>query len=345
MYSVGVIGLGPAGCLFLASLPDTLYRDVVVFDSGGVGGDLGRLWGAVVANLTREELERAFRAVPRWRDVPLSVLETYAPDTCPLLSDVALQLRELMKPVLRQVTLHSQHVRSAHQEVAGWRIVAEGEHRVARLVVCTGGEPRLLDYPKPVIPLAVALDERQLAAYVRASDHVVVFGTAHSGTLILRNLRRIGCELVAVHVGVPFRWVRRHTPECPCVLIGGTGCHDSEGLKQESAAIADLIVRGEWPVRLIRADEGAELVRAVMAADFVVYATGFKARVPTLYGLGGEVLEVRHSPQTGAIAPGCWGFGLAYPSLYEKPQGGQAADIGLPGFVAQIQRCLGQIIG
>lgn len=350
MWKIGVVGLGPAGCFFLACLPSSYYERVIVFESGSIGGDLGRVWGNVVANLTKAELAKAFHAISKWSTTPLTVLDKYNPDTCPMLSDVALQIREFMKPILKEVTLHSQHVKSVHHEATGWRIeTGLASFHVCKLIVCTGGEPRMLDYPRPSIPLEIALDQLLLARYVKPTDRVVVFGTSHSGTLIMRNLRNVGCqEIIGVHRGpIPFCWSRRHTPECPCILLGGTGCHDSEGVKQESAIVADALTRKEWPeVTLLRAEssKGSDIVRAVMTADYVVYATGFISRHPPFFGIKGDMLECRHNPKTATLAPGAWGFGLAYPALYEKPQGGQAPDIGLPGFVAHIHECLPAIL-
>ncbi len=352
MYEFGVVGLGIAGCIFLACLPEDRLRNTIVFDSGCVGGDLARLYGNVVANLTCEQLSKAFHNVPQWSNTRLTVLEAQEQGTCPRLADLCLQLRELMKPILSKVILHSQHIDAIRQIPGGWTLMTEmglAEYTVAKVVVCTGGDPKRLNYPRPFVPLEIALDRVALASYLKPEDRVVLFGTAHSGTLILRNLREIGCKgTVAIYrKDPPFCWARQHTPECPCHALGGTGCHDSEGVKQESAAIADAIVRGEWgsdTPRLLRASDTEAVVRAVMEADYIVYAVGFQARIPRFVGMGGDVLEIRHDPATGAIAPGVWGFGLAFPALYEKPQGGLAPDIGLPGFVEHIQNCLGAIL-
>jgi hypothetical protein len=334
MYEFGIVGLGPAGCLFLACLPDERLARTVVFDSGCVGGDLARLYGRVVANLTCAQLSAALRAVPRWAEAPLEVFDNYGPDVCPPLADLCVQLRELMKPVLSRVTLHSQHVTEIRQKVGHWVLhtvagIPEGVAAV-KVVVCTGGDPRRMNYPRPCIPLEVALDKVALASYIRPGDRVVVFGTAHSGTLVLRNVREAGGIGVGVYrCGPAFRWARPHTPECPCIALGGTGCHDSEGVKQESAAIADAIVRREWgaetPV-LICTEDTEALVRAVIEATYVVYAVGFVSRMPRIVRFDGGCVE-GYDPVTAAIAPGIWGFGLAYPSLYEKPQGGKAPDV------------------
>ncbi len=331
---LGIVGLGPAGCLFLACLPPECLRSILVFERSCVGGDLSRLYGDVVANLTRAEMTRAFRCVPQWATVPLPILDAYAEDTCPLLADVCLQLRILMKPLLAQVRLYSEEVEEIQQVVGGWVLkTATGRHSCQQVVLCTGADPRGLQYPKPSIPLAMALSPHALGRYVRAEDRVVVFGTSHSGTLVLRNLRQTGCKTTAVYRGdVPFRWFRNH---------------DSEGLKQESAAIADEIVAAAWgPLTptLLSYESSAELVRAVVEADYVVYATGFVRRQPRCKGLGGEDVGSTYDPGTAQIAPGMWGFGIGFPALYEMPRGGQAPDVGFQGFVSHILKCMPAIL-
>lgn len=348
MYELGVIGLGPAGCFFLACLSEEQLSRTVVFESGCVGGDLARFYGNVVANLTCAQLSAALHSIPRWSKALLSVFEKYAPDACPSLADLCLQLRELVQPLLASVHLHTQHVTEIRQSVGGWTVeTTSGSTDVLKVVVCTGGEPRKLNYPRPCIPLEIALDRKALASYIRPGDRVVVFGTAHSGTLILRNIREAGGISAGVYrEDPPFRWSRAHTPECPCHILGGTGCHDSEGVKQESATIADMIVRGEWGAQtpeLIRAEDSEKLVRAILDAKYVVYAVGFQSRAPRIVGIGGAIIE-GYNPETAVIAPGAWGFGLAYPSLYEKPQGGHAPDVGFPGFADHILRCAKYIV-
>ncbi len=193
-----------------------------------------------------------------------------------------------------------------------------------------------MDIPKPVIPLDIALTVEGLRSFLHdaAEKRVTVFGTAHSGTLILKNLKDLGCrQVTAIYKGrQPFRWARYHDPE---------------GLKQESALIADDIVGrawGELTPTLVHVDDIAGTIRAVMSADFVIYALGFESRRPTIVGIGGTVLHPTFHPDTAELAPGLWGFGIGFPGLYELPKGGKAADVGFGGFVAQIQRCMGGIL-
>ena len=331
---IGVVGAGPAGCFFLACLPPERLSQVMVFERACIGGDLCRLYAEVVANLTRAEMCRAFRNVPQWSQVPLTVLDAYAEDACPRLADVCLQLRILMKPILAQVKLYAEDVLEVRQSVGGWVLkTAHGSHEVQQVVLCTGADPRVLHYPKPHIPLEMALSPTLLATYLRGGEKVVVFGTSHSGTLVLRNLRQIGCRTTAVHRSeTPFRWARNHDPE---------------GLKQESAVIADEIVGRAWGPEtptLLPVSSSVELVRAVMEADYVIYAVGFDGRRPRLMGLNGIDVGNNYSPETALIAPGMWGFGIAYPAMYEMPRGGQAPDIGFQGFVSHILKCIPAVL-
>lgn len=330
---LGIVGAGPAGCFFLACLPPEQLQNVRVFERACVGGDLCRYYGEVVANLTRAEMSKAFRAVPQWSQVALPILDKYAEDECPRLADVCFQLRLLMKPILAQVKFHAEDVLEVRHIVGGWAIkTPTATFEFQQVVLCTGATPRVLHYPKPHIPLEMALTPSLLSTYLQGGEHIVVFGTSHSGTLILRNLRRIGCKATAVYHGeTPFRWARNHDPE---------------GLKQESAVIADEIVAGTWgslTPTLLSTSSSVELVRAVMDADYLIYATGFVGRHPRILGFDGRDVET-FDPTTALIAPGIWGFGIAYPSLYEKPRGGQAPDIGFMGFVSHILKCIPSIM-
>jgi thioredoxin reductase len=237
-----------------------------------------------------------------------------------------------MKPILAQVKFYAEDVHEIRQVVGGWILKTDTTtHEFQQVVLCTGADPRILQYPKPSIPLEIALSPSILRSYLQGGERIVVFGTSHSGTLILRNLRRIGCRTTAVYRGVPFRWARNHDPE---------------GLKQESATIADEIVGHAWgsdTPTLLPLESNVELVRAIMEADYIIYATGFERRHPMLRGMDGSPVGT-FDPTTALIAPGMWGFGIAFPALYEMPRGGQAPDIGFQGFVSQILKCLPGIL-
>lgn len=341
MYAIGLVGLGPAGCLFLATLPPEKRGSVIAFDAECIGGDLARLYGGVTANLTCDQMIAALRLVPEWTMADMGFLTAkYSGDVCPLLADVCQQLRQLMGPILSRTRVHTGTVNTCQQGADGTWVLqtSKGPCKVGRLVLCTGAEARKMDLPKSVVPLDVALSEVDLRRFVRPEAHVVVFGTSHSGTLVLRNLSSMGCSHVtAVYRGEqPFRWFRDG---------------DTEGLKQESAAIADAVQTRAWGDRtpmLVSTADFEGVLRATMDADHVIYCIGFISRHPIIQGADGTTLSspLHHDPTTGALTGvrNAWGFGIGFPGQYTTNTGSLAADVGFGGFVEQIRRCMPAIL-
>ena len=156
------------------------------------------------------------------------------------------------------------------------------------------------------------------------NEQVVVFGTAHSGTLVLKALRNVGVQrIVAVYRGAsPFRFARDG---------------DTEGIKQESAAIADEILAGGWAdvLTLVPTSDVGGVQRALLGADAVVYSIGFRPSLsfPVLDEGGGRI----EPAAIGACrVPGLFGFGIGFPSFYTAPNGTQYPDVGFAGFIDAI---------
>jgi hypothetical protein len=267
----------------------------------------------VVANITKAVILTAFRSVPRWASNAFKHLEKYSDESCPLLADVVKQLRELIAPDLRSVVFHSERVVSYVHENKVWKLKTSGGNlfEVKKLVVTTGAVPKGIDLPKPVIPLHVALTPSVLSAYVTEEDSVVVFGTAHSGTLALRNLRNAGVKkLTGIFRGEkPFFFARDGF---------------SEGIKQESATIADDLLATGW-ARLLRLDDFSACHRAVCEATAVVFAMGFE-RAPLPAG------------------DNIWGIGIGFPSLYTSSDGKSYPDVGFGGFISAINEALPSLL-
>jgi threonine dehydrogenase-like Zn-dependent dehydrogenase len=202
--------------------------------------------------------------------------------------------------------------------------------------MCTGATTIQLDIPKSNIPLDVALCGDKLRSFVRPTDRVVVFGTAHSGTLIMRNLKNVGCtNVTAVYKNEkPVSWARDG---------------DTEGIKQESASIADEIVAGAWgpyTPSLVRLDTATcGFLRSLMEADHVIYGIGFQTRAPVLVDAAGAKIDpATYSAENGKLRDGLWGFGIGFPSKYTTPGGRQASDVGFGPFAAHILKSLPAIL-
>lgn len=328
MTDILVIGLGPAGCMFLACLPPDMWSSrIVAIDRGCIGGDLARLYGNVVANLTRTEMEGAFQKVPAWSSMTIFPhFAKYEHNQCPLLSDVCLQLRECMTPILAKITVRFGDVHKLQKNETGWCVhMRKEEFNTKKLIICTGATPTQFDLPKSIIPLEIALSYSDLKQFIQPSHRIVVFGSSHSGTLIMRNLKDCGCEHVTVLYkdDKPFRWARDGDPE---------------GIKQESAIIADEIVSGTWGSKtptLLSVTQIGSMLRELMNTDYVVYAMGFDARFPPVIDA-----EFKHNSETGQLTADTWGFGIGFPSRYLTPSGQLAPDVGFGQFASYILKCM-----
>jgi hypothetical protein len=242
--------------------------------------------------------------------------------------------RTLIAPELPKVTFHSTRVTDYEflPESAHWKITttAGAVFETEKLVLTTGATPRILDLPKPVIPLSVALNPTALANFVLPTDKVVVFGTAHSGTLVLKNLHACGLrDLTALYKGAtPFQYARDGY---------------SEGIKQESAIIADSIVAGKWAT-LLSLDDFATAHRAVAEATAVVYAIGFDRSKPTYIEKGVRKTLVHDGKSFGTDLKNIYGFGIGFPAPYTGPDGRDYPDVGFGGFVQAIQATLPSLL-
>jgi hypothetical protein len=326
MFKIAIVGLGPAGILALAQLPPALQRETVVFEPAAIGGALATDYASVVANLPNSVIIAAIREIPTWATAPLSHLAKYSDETCPRLGDVVRQLRELIVPDLARVCFHTTRVVKYARSAQGtWKLETStgAMFEAQKIILCTGASPKILDLPKPVIPLSAALTPALLTNYIASNDAVVVFGTAHSGTLALRNLRDAGVKAISgLYKGsTPFMFARDG---------------HSEGIKQESAAIADDLLANGW-ARLISMDDFAAAHRATAEADAVVYAIGFERPAPVYTDVDGTT-----KPLTGA--PYVYGFGIGFPALYTAANGAQYPDVGFGGFVAAIKAALPSLL-
>jgi hypothetical protein len=335
--SVAIIGCGASGSLCLLELARK-GRDlstVTVIDPYFDGGDLGRRWGAVKSNTKWQQIVDSLSQYPSAVAPIAELSKSYGPEDICLLADLANLFQQAVRPLLQSVNLNVDTCKKIKKTEAGWSIdlALGGElpETFARVFLCQGGVEKQLDYGKPVIPLDIALDPIRLRRAVRPGQTVTVVGLSHSGTLVLRNLNDLGVSLQGVYdTEKPFYFAR-------------DGCYD--GIKEESAAVADMIVAKTLPVKLVSTKDTKNLVKVLTKTDSVVLSIGFTARSLPITAVDGTQLnEADYSPTTGLVAgqADLYGFGLSYPGVSEV-EGKTYKDISIPSFVQQIQRCLAEI--
>ena len=190
MYRIAIIGFGVSGIFTLAHIPTERLSEVIVFESSCMAGDLCALYAGVTANITKSDILTFFRRIPRWSKNTFPLLDIYEDSECPKLGDVCKQMLACIRNDLRMIQLRIATVSSIQKIEDGWNIHTNiGSFQSARVILCIGGQGKMLDLPCPSIPLHIGLSKPALSHLVSPSDTVVVFGTSHSGTLVMKNLK------------------------------------------------------------------------------------------------------------------------------------------------------------
>ena len=320
MYNYCIIGAGVTGLSLLLLLQEANIdlSTVTIVDPHFDGGDLARQWTTVLSNTPWSKSIEALRAAcPRLLSTPqaTSLINSVPATSSTPLVELAHLLRILSKDALSRVGLKVQAkaIRGRYDTTTkSWEVTFENSAitsvNTRHLFLTQGSIPRTFDLPLSSIPLDIALDPTRLRRYVTPGQRVLLFGTMHSGTLVIRNLvRDCGAKVIGLYKGDSgaFTWDR-------------DGAYD--GLKGEAAEIADSIVKGEYggedTVKLCSVENTAAVVRASLTSDWVIYAMGFQPRTIPLEVDGKAVSSTSYDGDTGALieAPKAWGFGIAYPN-------------------------------
>ena len=114
---------------------------------------------------------------------------------------------------------------------------------------------------------------------------------------------------------------------------------DNTGLKSQAAEWAKQHIDGTWPKNLQRIHcDHPHMPQKLAECTKVIYAIGFEKR---------HNIHVPHYPDhaldhnvcNGIIAPGLFGYGIAYPVLVRDPMGNSEYSVGIWKFSCQIERC------
>jgi hypothetical protein len=325
-YKVCIVGTGAAGlltlfCLSHAKIPP---EEIVCIDPYHDGGLLQRKWCCIKSNTIWDQLLQILRSKEISIESLPSVWREIDPSKPTELRNYIQLLRYVTKDYIsRCETLYST-VSSLQEENGKIRVVyGNGESLLTTIcIVTTGSLPKQFDYPIPTIPLEIALNKTLLSSYVEPNQTVSVFGTAHSGTLVLSNLHHRKAITHAFYKG--------NTP----FLFARDGHYD--GIKQESETIADQILQGEYTqTSLHPVTNTAELLRWTRRSDWIVYASGFQpTNLTSSFSYNENTGRIHHLPNT-------WGFGIAFPN---RAPDGVHWDVSIPSFFEHIEKQMPSIV-
>lgn len=323
-----VVGFGIAGqVLVLELLTKGIHpQSILICDETFLGGDLVTTYSTVLSNTPWSKIRPCFEAYPQWSQEAIQLGDSkLQPSDCMPVGFLA----SLLHLTAKQATAHCKKIKTrvhtTNYDNELWTINhATGSLTAKTLFLAQGGIPKEHDLAAPTIPLETAFSKERLATFMRPPQKVVLFGTAHSGTLILQNLHDLGISTTAIYKGsTPFLFARD----------GHYG-----GVKEASEGIANAILAGQFPtVSLIPWSNPLQVHKALVDASYVIYAHGFHTRP--------LANATEYNPDTAAlsIGPRAFGFGLAYPGVTVL-DGHTYVDVSLPSFQQQIQRCLPGIL-
>lgn len=324
MKQICIVGSGAAGLLVLYNLEKQGVDParITVIDPTHNGGDLKFKWSTVRSNTTWRQI---FEAVPS--------RTSFAIPYCHLNPDEPIELRfaiqylmDVTQDYRSKTFLRTDKVKNAHVENGKWILFCEkrqGPLLFDVVFFCQGSEPKWLDLPFPSIPLDIALDKKRITEHVKQGQHILVFGTAHSGPLVVKNLLELGARVTNFYATEkPF-------------YFASEGEYD--GIKYDAANIAREILNGSYSnLTMESVQDMASLIRASKSAEACIYACGFEPRI-----ISPEWR--RYDGKTGRIenTTGAWGFGIAYPNTAPD---GVHWDVSIPAFQTHIQTQIPDIL-
>lgn len=324
MKRICIVGAGAATLLLLLQFEKAGIdpKSITIVDPTHNGGDLMKKWLHVRSNTVWRQI---FEAVPSRNSFAHPWAQLHPEEPCEL-KYVIQYLQACVKDYMSKTLLRTDTVVQAIQENGVWRLVLRQARQAIHCDVvffCQGADPKQLDLPFPSIPLDIALDSRRLSDFVTSGQHILVFGTAHSGPLVVKHLVDLGVTVTNFYATEkPFYFDRDG---------------DYDGIKKDAADIADAIMRGAYPhVSLESVHDMSAIIRASKSADACIYACGFQPRL-----LHAEWKQ--YDGNTGRIegTSTAWGFGIAYPN---KAPDGIHYDVSIPAFQAHIQKQMPDIL-
>ena len=329
-YEWAVVGAGPAGIAAVGKLLDNGINSskILWIDPDFSVGDFGKKWCFVPSN-TRVKLFINFLlasdAFEFSKKNELFKIEQILPDeTCPL---------GLMTETLQWVTnnlkmkVHSSNdfLTSLKMKNRFWQLSFQKNKQIfsKNVILATGSEEKTLNYSElKTIPLEIALNPNKLKDFSHTYTTVAVFGSSHSAILAIRNIIE-NCPNAKI---INFY----KSQLCYALHSGDTILHDNTGLKGTTAQWAKEHLHGNFPENLTRihiADE--DFKTELLNCSHAVYAIGFQKRNIQIEGFA----NCEYNPQTGIIAPGLFGIGIAYPELKQDIFGNKEYRVGLWKFM------------
>ncbi len=330
-----VIGAGPCGILAVAKLIDSGIepKDIHWIDPNFQVGDLGAKWSEVPSNTIVKlfiDYLKEMQCID-FNALTCELMGFNEKDTC-LLGHMVKPLQRCSDLLTPKVNAITETVTQLHLHDRQWHIETKNGHfKSDNVILANGATPTELTLPGSSIrlPLDVALSPSKLAKAITAKDAIAVFGSSHSAILILKNLVDLNAKQI----------INFYLSPCQFALnMGDWTLFDNTGLKGNAATWARENINGQHPANLMRCISNQENISQYLPqCTKVISATGFKAN-DSINLLGISTKD--YQPQTGIIAPGLFGLGIAFPEQQINHFGITETKVGLWKFATYFKKVL-----
>lgn len=320
MYEYTIIGYGVTGMIVLAILHANSIdlSKVCVIDPYFDGGSLMRDYGGVISNTPFSKCINALKLIKPDYTIPEEYKIYDESKTTPLYV-LANILKDFTKNITKQVDILEGSVTHIKKDEYFTIQVGIREIKSNKIFLCQGSTQKSLECEIPSIPISVALNKDTLSRYVKPTDKVVIFGTSHSGCLVLENLNKLNIQTTAIF---------KHKE---AFLFAKDGEYD--GIKEEAERIANSIINNEYTnLTLVHTSKIDSVLKSLRKCNWVIYSIGFEPRT-----ISSNIDLIKYDNKSGKIleTDNAYGFGIAYPSLAPDSI---HVDVGIISFVEHIQK-------
>ena len=291
-----VVGAGPAGCAAIGQLIDAnvSLKKIAWIDPSFTVGDFGTAWRQVHSNTTIGSFIKFYKAFDAFEfgcnHQPFLIERAKPEGTCPLM--IAAEPLKLITQTLRN------KVMSRHDKVlalgytsSGWHLhLASGQQvTTQKVILALGARARTLPYSNLItIPFKTAMHSELLNQAINADDTIAVFGSYQSARTVAENLAKIKASNI-IHFYRSERSFEQHVASLP--LLPHIECYPNTP---------------------------SNLITHIPRCNKAIYAVGFVRREIKIEGLPHDFL---YDSQTGVIAPGVYGLGIAFPETIPYTMG------------------------
>ncbi len=331
-YEFTVLGAGSAGIAVIGVLLDQKIdpQSIMWIDDEFNVGRIGKYYTSVPGNTKVSRLINTLNACESFK-FSLSPIRFRVQD---IDQNTTCDLRYIVEPLqwitdhLKKTVHTEQGLVSAIERKNNYWVMRcnDVEITTKNLILATGSHPAKLFLQGPQeILLDDALVLEKLAQVVSSEDRVAVFGTSHSGVLVLKNLSQLGVRGIVSFYKQQIRY-----------FIEALNINENTGLKGSVAVWAkNVLEAGLVPNLTAFVSDDENIERELPSCTKVVYAIGFERNaVP---GFAPEVLA-NYNKKTGVIGDNLFGLGIAFPEEVINYYGESEFSIGIWQFIQYAKR-------